>query len=127
VISFVFAIAVVLILLPTIASASPPDPLWVAGIYDGADGDDIVSLVDDTTGVEAVSRPSVPPLSFSYGPLFPSGPGIVCDLVVGEFNRGPPLSTVLSFDSLRYACPASPVSPPHGSFSRPSRPVRAPE
>jgi hypothetical protein len=38
-------IIVALILLPAVAFASPPDPSWIAGIYDGADGDDIVSLV----------------------------------------------------------------------------------
>ena len=55
-------IVVVLILLPAIAFASPPDPSWVAGIYDGADGDDIVTLVYETAGVEAASIRPVPPL-----------------------------------------------------------------
>jgi len=48
-------IAAVLILLPAIAFASPPDPSWIAGIYDGADGDDIVTLVYET----AASHPAV--------------------------------------------------------------------
>ena len=48
-------IAAVLILLPAIAFASPPDPSWIAGIYDGADGDDIVTLVSET----AASNPAV--------------------------------------------------------------------
>src|SRR5262249_50063777 len=39
------SIVVALILLPPIALANPPDPSWVFGIYDGADGDDIVTLV----------------------------------------------------------------------------------
>jgi hypothetical protein len=48
------AVAIVaMILLPAIAFASPPDPSWIAGIYDGADGDDIVSLVDDTVAAHA--------------------------------------------------------------------------
>ena len=42
-----------LILLPTLGFASPPDPSWIAGIYDGADGDDIVSLVYDTAAAHA--------------------------------------------------------------------------
>src|SRR5499425_1655728 len=46
-------IALALILLPAIAFASPPDPSWIAGIYDGADGDDIVSLVYDTAAAHA--------------------------------------------------------------------------
>src|SRR5499425_538144 len=46
-------IVMALILLPVIAFASPPDPSWIAGIYDGADGDDIVSLVYDTAAAHA--------------------------------------------------------------------------
>ncbi len=48
-------IAAALILLPAIAFASPPDPSWIAGIYDGADGDDIVTLVYET----AASNPAM--------------------------------------------------------------------
>ena len=48
-------IAAALILLPAVAFASPPDPSWIAGIYDGADGDDIVTLVYET----AASHPAV--------------------------------------------------------------------
>ena len=31
--------------LPALAYASPPDPSWIAGIWNGADGDDVVALV----------------------------------------------------------------------------------
>jgi len=44
---------VALILLPAIAFASPPDLSWIAGIYDGADGDDVVSLVYDAAAAHA--------------------------------------------------------------------------
>src|SRR5215471_16043654 len=44
------SITVALILIAPIALASPPDPSWVSGIYDGADGDDVVSLIYDTAG-----------------------------------------------------------------------------
>jgi len=37
-----------LILLPVGASASPPDAAWIPGIYDGDDGDDVISLVTET-------------------------------------------------------------------------------
>src|SRR5215813_11004347 len=59
-------IVVALILLPPTAFASPPDPSWVGGVYDGADGDDIVSLVYDITSVEAAPRPPVLPPPFLY-------------------------------------------------------------
>jgi len=39
---------IVLGLLPSAAAASPSDPTWIAGIYDEADGDDVVALVGET-------------------------------------------------------------------------------
>ncbi len=35
----------VLIALTVLAYASPPDPVWVKGVYDDADYDDIVALI----------------------------------------------------------------------------------
>jgi hypothetical protein len=54
--------ALALILLPAIAFASPPDPSWIAGIYDGADGDDIVSLVYETSAAKTAAPSHVGPL-----------------------------------------------------------------
>ncbi|HUM17144.1 MAG TPA: hypothetical protein VL086_15720 [Candidatus Nitrosotalea sp.] len=31
--------------LPTLAHASPPDPSWIPGVYDGADFDDVVTVI----------------------------------------------------------------------------------
>src|SRR5262249_49994377 len=67
-------IVVVLILLPAIAFASPPDQLWIAGIYDGADGDESVSLVYETAGVEATPTRPVPLLPRSSEILVVSSP-----------------------------------------------------
>src|SRR5215471_21041328 len=53
---------VALILLPAIAFASPPDPSWIAGIYDGDDGDDIVTLVYETSAASAAAPAHVGPL-----------------------------------------------------------------
>src|SRR5215467_10974022 len=65
-ISAVLPIVAVLILLPTIASASPPDPSWITGIYDGADGDDIVILDYQPTAAVALSQqPFLSPPSLS--------------------------------------------------------------
>jgi hypothetical protein len=36
-------------MMPSFAAASPPDPLWIHGFYDAADGDDVVTCVSDTT------------------------------------------------------------------------------
>lgn len=55
-------IIVALILLPAIAVDSPPDPSWIAGIYDGADGDDIVILVYETAAAHGAERSDIAPL-----------------------------------------------------------------
>ena len=47
-----WVVVTVLVPLPILAFASPPDPVWVPGIYDGADGDDIVTLVTETVASE---------------------------------------------------------------------------
>jgi|SRR5215467_3088677 len=51
-----------LILLPAIAFASPPDPSWVAGFYDGADGDDIVCLIYETSATSVIAPSHLGPL-----------------------------------------------------------------
>ena len=43
-----------LIVLPGAAFASPPDSTWVRGIYDGADGDDVVQFVTETVASHGV-------------------------------------------------------------------------
>ena len=44
----VLMVMTALILLPVAAGARPPDPTWIPGIYDGADGDDVISVVTET-------------------------------------------------------------------------------
>src|SRR5499433_1870313 len=72
-------IAPALILLPAIAFASPPAPSWIAGIYDGADGDDIVSLVYETSAAKTAAPSHVGPLpcllEISLESLVRSAPG----------------------------------------------------
>ena len=41
----------VMVALTPLAYASPPDPSWIRGLYDGADFDDIVVLLTSGTGV----------------------------------------------------------------------------
>ena len=79
-------IIVALILLPAVAFASPPDPSWIAGIYDGADGDDSVILVYETAATNAAAQAKIDPL--------PCLPGISLRSIVhgspgGCFTRGP--------------------------------------
>jgi len=55
-------VVLVLVLLPAIAFASPPDPSWIPGIYDGADGDEFVNLVYDTSAVTTAASSYIGPL-----------------------------------------------------------------
>ena len=95
------AIVVALILLPAIAFASPPDQLWIAGIYDGADGDDIVTLVYETAGVEAAWTRPVPLLPRSSEMLLVSDPSAIHSLPACQSTRAPPTSAALIFYSVR--------------------------
>jgi len=106
VIAAALPIVLVLILLPPLAFASPPDPSWVAGFYDGADGDDIVSLVYETSAanqtapshlgplpcllevcLEGIAR-YVPERHFTRGPRSP--PVLRSPKLVSVFNSLPP-------------------------------------
>jgi hypothetical protein len=67
---FLVLVALILVLpvcgLTPLAYASPPDPSWIRGIYDGADYDDVVLLITSGTGTVAptlLENPQpVPPL-----------------------------------------------------------------
>jgi len=42
---YVFGLLFALLALAPLANASPPDPLWIAGIYDAADFDDVILAI----------------------------------------------------------------------------------
>jgi len=91
--SVLLSVVLALVLLPTIAFASPPDPSRIAGIYDGADGDDIVNLVYETSAVSAAA-------SSYIGPL-PSMPWILIERITprlrgSRFAQGPRASPVVA-------------------------------
>jgi len=50
---------IALAFLPIAAAATPPDPTWIQGIYDEADGDHVVALVDDIVACKS-AEPSAP-------------------------------------------------------------------
>src|SRR5215813_10242904 len=87
-----FPVVLVLILLPAIAFASPPDQLWIAGIYDGADGDESVTLVYETAGVEATPTRPVPLLPRSFEILLVSSPSSVHSPAACPSTRAPPVA-----------------------------------
>jgi hypothetical protein len=55
-------IVAALILLPAIAFANPPDSSWIAGIYDGADSEDIVTRVYETVAINTAVLRHIAPL-----------------------------------------------------------------
>ena len=51
-------LALLIIVPVTLAHASPPDPTWLAGVYDQADFDDVVGLL--TSALEATESTAAP-------------------------------------------------------------------
>ena len=104
------SVVLALILLPPLAFASPPDPSWVAGFYDGADGDDIVSLVYETSATNQTASSHLGPLPcllvmyldgidchvpdrhFTHGPRSP--PVLCSPAFMSVFNSLPPPTSV---------------------------------
>src|SRR5262245_1327054 len=132
-ISISLPIVLALILLPVIAFANPPDPSWIAGVYDGADGDDIVSLVYETSAANTAPpshlgplpcllemslediRRHVPDRYFTRGPR---SPPILCSLEFTHvFNSLPPPSGTDASVSLpsNFPCPRLTTSPSFAS------------
>jgi hypothetical protein len=71
--ALLIAAVVVLGALPALAFASPPDPSWIAGVYDGADYDDVVVLVTfSTADVSPAPVPDLAPDLLSVGGLPPA-------------------------------------------------------
>src|SRR5262245_46354634 len=48
---FVLSLVLVLVALVPLADASPPDPVWIAGMYDVADFDEVVVAVVSASDV----------------------------------------------------------------------------
>jgi len=64
-------VALVIALAP-IAWASPPDPTWISGVYDGADFDDVVTyLTSGSVAIPALPLVDVVP-AFALTPVLPA-------------------------------------------------------
>jgi len=64
------------VVVPLLASASPPDPVWIPGIYDLADYDDVVVALGDLDAVDDSSPARLIPVDARRRPL-PSTPAFV--------------------------------------------------
>jgi hypothetical protein len=61
----VILLASVLATLVPLAHFSPPDPTWIAGLYDDADYDDAVVAVTDAVGFPAIDGVIITPTRLS--------------------------------------------------------------
>jgi hypothetical protein len=52
-------VVLVALLAPVFAAAMVPDPTWVAGLYDGADADEILLLIWDGTPAVVAAPPAL--------------------------------------------------------------------
>jgi hypothetical protein len=84
--------------------ASPPDPTWVAGVYDGADGDEVVIRTIDRVGSIGVNTTVAPPVPLPDVLGVPPAIDYERRHAVA-IARGPPRG------SLRAACRAPPSLP----------------
>ena len=81
-----------LLVLPTLALASPPDPSWIPGIYDDADSDDVVVLVSSSPGGIAIAfGPDLRPFARLIGRLGdPAGQTVLAAPALALHSRAPP-------------------------------------
>lgn len=80
--------------LSPLAYASPPDPTWIAGLYDDGDSDAVVLLVvDGVSDLPAASVATLAVIAIVIGMV----PGLCPHKAAGlprlaDFGRAPPLS-----------------------------------
>ena len=90
-------LAFVLLAVVPLADASPPDPLWIPGIYDGGDFDEAVTAVVAENALAAVRIVAAPPIVVPVEPTWaPDSFSIGIPLVSSLSTRAPPSSLVSS-------------------------------
>ena len=62
------------VLLRLLAAASPPDPTWIAGLWDDDDFDDVVIFIGSLVGVSDMPGPAPTRLDEPTRRLVPVGP-----------------------------------------------------
>ena len=87
----IVALLASLVALVPIAHVTPPDPLWIAGIYDAADFDDVVDAVVAASGLRQ-TRVYIPrPGDVTTGAVFTPVPlPLPCEESVWFYGRAPP-------------------------------------
>ncbi len=76
-----------------LAHANPSDPLWIAGVYDGGDTDDLFwALTSTDSTLEYGPTEIVRPFTIPLGLLPPFATGFAALAVVAFQTRAPPVS-----------------------------------
>jgi hypothetical protein len=81
-----------LVALPALAHASPPDPTWISGLYDGGDCDDVVVAATSTPGATGgLTLAALDTLWVVLGAVPPHAPrGTASPVLAGFHGRAPP-------------------------------------
>ena len=85
-------LAGVLFTLIPLAHSNPPDPTWIAGLYDDADHDDAVLAIIDGVGLPVTARPTLAHADLSSASVVLAGPTWPSEGVrISLADRAPPL------------------------------------
>lgn len=90
--SVALALLGVLVLLGTLAHASPPDPTWVGGLWDDADFDDVVNRVTSAhSTVQSLSSTEARPSWLCVSPAVADTEALRSIRLRSTDSRAPPL------------------------------------
>jgi hypothetical protein len=79
------------VLLRPLAAASPPDPTWIAGLYDDGDFDNVVILIGSLVGVSDSPGPAPTGPDWHVASLVPPGRSApVSASLLTLLDRSPP-------------------------------------
>jgi len=88
---WIVLLTLALLTVVPLAQASPPDPTWLGGVYDGADLDDVVQFLVTAVAVPVGERPVLIPTREFRVLLLPAVPAAVPALPrLADRSRAPP-------------------------------------
>ena len=90
--ALLLAVLIPLCSLVPLAYASPPDPVWIGGLYDAADSDDQILTATSLESRVEENLPGVRPLRMIADARFASGPVIRSSHLRRAQPRAPPKS-----------------------------------
>lgn len=104
-------VATALLLLPIFAFGSPVDPVWLPGFYDGADGDDVVTLVTESAATREGHVGQLSPPTISADVVLARAAKNDAGIPTLGPPRGPPQPARALADHLGSRLESPPLSP----------------